>query len=113
MGTVLLTLLVSLDGDGSTTYMICVAALHPLFMRLGMNPLIMTCLMLLASGVMNLTPWGGPTARAASALHVDAADVFVPMIPSMVAAMIWLFLLAYLYGRRERRRLGIVELPGG
>ncbi|MEO5729107.1 MAG: SLC13 family permease, partial [Byssovorax sp.] len=34
MGTVLLTLVVSLDGDGSTTYMIGVAALHPLFKRL-------------------------------------------------------------------------------
>ncbi|MEO5725929.1 MAG: citrate:proton symporter, partial [Byssovorax sp.] len=81
--------------------------------RLRMNPLIMTCLMLLASGVMNLTPWGGPTARAASALHVDAADVFVPMIPSMIAAIVWLFVLAYLHGRRERKRLGILELPAG
>ncbi|MES2462292.1 MAG: CitMHS family transporter [Armatimonadota bacterium] len=111
LGTVLLTLLVSLDGDGSTTYMICVAALYPLFVRLRMNPLIMTCLMLLASGVMNLTPWGGPTARAASALHVDAAAVFVPMIPSMIAGIIWLFVLAYFYGRYERQRLGILELP--
>lgn len=41
LGTVFLTLTVSLDGDGSTTYMICVAAMLPLFKRLGMNPLIM------------------------------------------------------------------------
>jgi CitMHS family citrate-Mg2+:H+ or citrate-Ca2+:H+ symporter len=110
MGTVLLTLLVSLDGDGSTTYMICVAALYPLFKRLGMNPLIMTCLMLLSSGVMNLTPWGGPTARAASALHVDTAAIFVPMIPSMLISIAWLFVLAYLYGRYERRRLGVIDI---
>ena len=95
MGTVFLTLVVSLDGDGSTTYMICVAAMFPLYKRLGMNPLIMTCLMLLSSGVMNLTPWGGPTARAASALHVDPADVFVPMIAPMLLAIAWLFFLAY------------------
>lgn len=30
LGTVFLTTLVSLDGDGSTTYMICVAAMLPL-----------------------------------------------------------------------------------
>ena len=54
LGTVFLTLLVSLDGVGSTTYMICVAAMMPLYKRVGMNPLIMTCLMLLCSGVMNL-----------------------------------------------------------
>ena len=109
MGTVFLTLVVSLDGDGSTTYMICVAAMFPLYRRLGMNPLIMTCLMLLSSGVMNLTPWGGPTARAASALHVDPADVFVPMIAPMLLAIAWLFFLAYLYGRSERARLGILQ----
>ena len=27
---------------------------------------------------MNTLPWGGPTARAATALKVDAADIFVP-----------------------------------
>jgi CitMHS family citrate-Mg2+:H+ or citrate-Ca2+:H+ symporter len=110
LGTVFLTLLVSLDGDGSTTYMICVAAMMPLYKRVGMNPLIMTCLMLLCSGVMNLTPWGGPTARAASALQVDASEVFIPMIPSMIVAAAWLFFLAYLYGMYERKRLGVIEL---
>lgn len=110
IGTITLTIIVSLDGDGSTTYMICVAAMLPLYKRLGMSPLIMACLMMLASGIMNLTPWGGPTARAASALHVDPSDVFVPMILPMVIAIIWLYFLGYMYGRMERKRLGIVEL---
>ena len=110
IGTITLTIIVSLDGDGSTTYMICVAAMLPLYKRLGMSPLIMACLMMLASGIMNLTPWGGPTARAASALHVDPSDVFVPMILPMVIAIVWLYFLGYMYGRMERKRLGIVEL---
>ena len=87
LGTITLTLIVSLDGDGSTTYMICVAAMLPLYKRLGMSPLVMACLMMLASGIMNLTPWGGPTARAASALHVDPSDVFVPMIIPMLCSI--------------------------
>lgn len=110
IGTITLTLIVSLDGDGSTTYMICVAAMLPLYKRLGMSPLIMACLMMLASGIMNLTPWGGPTARAASALHVDPSDVFVPMILPMIVAIIWLYFLGFMYGRMERKLLGIVEL---
>ncbi|MDS7945591.1 CitMHS family transporter [Acinetobacter sp. ABJ_C1_1] len=110
LGTVFLTTLVSLDGDGSTTYMICVAAMLPLYQRLGMNTLIMTALMLLCSGVMNLTPWGGPTARAASALQVDPSHIFVPMILPMVISIGWLFFLAYLYGRYEQKRLGVIEL---
>ena len=45
--------------------MICVAAVLPLYSRLGMSPLVMACLIMLSSGVLNMTPWGGPTARAA------------------------------------------------
>lgn len=110
LGTITLTLIVSLDGDGSTTYMICVAAMLPLYKRLGMSPLIMACLMMLASGIMNLTPWGGPTARAASALHVDPTDVFVPMILPMLIAIAWLYFIGIMYGRMERQRLGIIEV---
>ncbi|MDY6483517.1 CitMHS family transporter [Acinetobacter faecalis] len=110
MDTITLTLIVSLDGDGSTTYMICVAAMLPLYKRLGMSPLIMACLMMLASGIMNLTPWGGPTARAASVLHVDPSDVFIPMILPMICAIFWLYFVGFMYGRMERKRLGIVEL---
>lgn len=110
LGTVVLTLVVSLDGDGSTTYMICVAALYPLYQRLGMNPLLLTCLLLLSSGIMNLTPWGGPMARAASALHVELGVLFVPLIPVMFAGIGALFGIAWLYGSRERQRLGVRAL---
>lgn len=112
MGTVILAALVSLDGDGSTTYMVTVAALLPLYRRLGLNPLILCCLLMLCSGVMNLTPWGGPTARAATALQIEAGALFLPMVPAMAAALAWLLALAWLYGRRERRRLGVLRLDG-
>lgn len=111
VGTVALALIVSLDGDGSTTYMICVGAMLPLYSRLKMSPTLMAGLIIMAGGIMNLTPWGGPTARAASALHVDPSDVFVPMIPSMVLGALVLFGVAYLYGLRERKRLGVLQLP--
>lgn len=38
VGTAVLALVVSLDGDGATTYMICVAAMLPLYSRVGMSP---------------------------------------------------------------------------
>ena len=56
LGTAALAMIVSLDGDGSTTYMICVAAVLPLYSRLGMSPLVMACLIMLSSGVLNMTP---------------------------------------------------------
>ncbi|SOE51322.1 Uncharacterized transporter, similarity to citrate transporter [plant metagenome] len=112
VGTTVLALMISLDGDGSTTYMIVVASMLPLYRRLKMNALNMTCLAMLSSGVMNLTPWGGPTARAASALHVDPADVFVPLVPAMGASILAILALSVYLGLRERRRLGKVTLPG-
>lgn len=61
VGTAILTIIVSLDGDGTTTYMITVSAMYPLYKRLGMNPLILAGVVMLGAGVTNLTPWGGPT----------------------------------------------------
>ncbi|HKR36541.1 MAG TPA: citrate:proton symporter, partial [Steroidobacteraceae bacterium] len=105
VGTALLAAFVSLDGDGSTTYMITVAAMLPLYRRLRLDPLNLTCVTILASGVMNLTPWGGPLARAASALHVEPAAVFVPMLPAMATGIAGVLGLAWLLGRREKQRL--------
>lgn len=112
VGSAVLALVVSMDGDGSTTYLICCAAMLPLYRRMGLNPLILACLLMLACGVTNITPWGGPTARAASALQLDAADIFVPMIPSMLAGMAFILLVAWILGRSERKRLGALSSTG-
>ena len=112
MGSAVLAMVVSMDGDGSTTYLICCAAMLPLYRRMGLNPLIRACLLMLACGVTNITPWGGPTARAASALQLDAADIFVPMIPSMLAGMAFILLVAWILGRRETARLGALSSTG-
>ncbi|MBB4860424.1 CitMHS family citrate-Mg2+:H+ or citrate-Ca2+:H+ symporter [Novosphingobium chloroacetimidivorans] len=108
IGTVVLCALVSLDGDGSTTYIITIAALLPLYKRFDMNRLYLCCLLMVTSAVMNLTPWGGPTARAASALKLDPAEVFLPLIPGMIAGIAFLIGLAAWFGRKERHRLGHV-----
>lgn len=110
LGTALLASVVSLDGDGSTTFMITVSAMLPLYRRLGMNLLVLTAVAATANGVMNTLPWGGPTARAATALHLDTGDIFVPMIPALGAGLLFVFLLAWVLGLRERRRLGVLTL---
>ncbi len=113
MGTAILAAFVSLDGDGSTTYMITVAAMLPLYQRLGMSALNLTCVTMLAGGVMNMTPWGGPLARAASALQVEPNAIFIPMLPGMVAGVAGVIGLSYILGMQERRRIGTLTLPSG
>ncbi|MFH9868712.1 CitMHS family transporter [Streptomyces lydicus] len=110
VGTALLAAIVSLDGDGSTTFMITVSALYPLYKRLKMSLVVMTGVASTANGVMNTLPWGGPTARAATALKLDAGDIFVPMIPALAVGLVAVFALAYVLGRRERKRLGVLTL---
>ncbi|MFE3882040.1 CitMHS family transporter [Streptomyces lydicus] len=110
LGTALLAAIVSLDGDGSTTFMITVSALYPLYKRLKMSLVVMTGVAATANGVMNTLPWGGPTARAATALKLDAGDIFVPMIPALAVGLVAVFALAYVLGRRERKRLGLLTL---
>ncbi|MFI9025061.1 CitMHS family transporter [Streptomyces sp. NPDC053560] len=114
VGTALLAAIVSLDGDGSTTFMITVSALYPLYKRLKMSLVVMTGVAATANGVMNTLPWGGPTARAATALKLDAGDIFIPMIPALATGLLAVFALAYVLGRRERKRLGTLTLgePG-
>ncbi|MBV1779329.1 CitMHS family transporter [Paeniglutamicibacter sp. ABSL32-1] len=105
MGTALLTGLISLDGDGSTTFIVVTAALLPIYLRLGMSPVVLTCVAGLTNGTLNIVPWGGPTARAAAALHVDASDVFVPMIPALAIGLVVVFGFAWAMGISERKRL--------
>ncbi|MEV6804848.1 citrate:proton symporter [Streptomyces sp. NPDC051132] len=110
VGTAVLAAIVSLDGDGSTTFMITVSAMYPLYKRLKMSLVVMTGVAAMANGVMNTLPWGGPTARAATALKLDASDIFVPMIPALATGLLFVLVLSYVLGRRERSRLGVLTL---
>lgn len=111
IGTAALATLVSIDGDGTTTALIVITAMLPVYRRVGMNPLILATLLGLSNSLMNFVPWGGPSARAASAAHVDLMDVFLPLLPAMIAGIGGVFLLAWLFGRSERRRLASHDAP--
>ena len=105
IGTAILTALISLDGDGSTTFIVVTAALLPVYQRLGLSPVVLTCVAGLTNGTLNIVPWGGPTARAAAALGVDASDVFLPMLPSLAVGIALCLAFAWSLGVSERRRL--------
>lgn len=110
VATAIITILVGLDGDGSSTFMVTVSAMLPLYIRLGMNRLILACVVALAAGVMNIIPWGGPLVRASASLQVEVSDLFIPLIPVMIAGLLWTLFSAYILGKKERARLGIIIL---
>ncbi|MCJ7988481.1 CitMHS family transporter [Priestia megaterium] len=110
VGTAIVTMLVSLDGDGASTFMITITALLPLYKRLKMNPLILSGVVALGAGVMNLAPWGGPTARAMTTFNADSSQLFNPVIPAMIAGIVWVLASTFWLGKKERQRLGVIEL---
>ena len=105
IGTVILASLVALDGDGTTTFIITVTAMMPLYKKIGMSLYLLSTLALLSIGVMNMLPWGGPTARAISALHLSTEDVFIPIMPAMAAGILFAFVVAYILGKRSKRHI--------
>lgn len=110
VGSAILGLIVSLDGDGSTTYLLCITAMLPLHRRLGVNPLILPAITMMGNSIMNIAPWGGPTARVMSALNLDASKVFTPLIAPMAAASLATVAIAWYFGLKERARLGKLQV---
>lgn len=110
VGTAILAAIVSLDGDGTTTTMIVCSALIPVYDKLKIKKLYLATLIILQNSIMNLIPWGGPTARVMSALKLESADILAPLLPGMAIALVYVVGVAYYLGLKERKRLGVVHL---
>ena len=102
LGTAALATVAHLDGAGASTFMVTVPAMLPIYRRLGMDPLILTCTTAMAAGTMNILPWGGPATRAATALQVGVGELFNPLVVPTVAGIVMVFVLAGLIGLRAR-----------
>lgn len=110
LGTALLSTLVSLDGDGTTTIMICCAALLPVYTKLKINRAWLAIFVIAPNGVINLLPWGGPTARLLAVMPLDSGELLAKLIPIMLIGVIVTLLMAAFVGMKERKRLGIVNM---
>jgi CitMHS family citrate-Mg2+:H+ or citrate-Ca2+:H+ symporter len=106
VGTAILALLVALDGDGTTSYMIICSAFLPIYRRLGINPLAIALIATMALGTISgSTPWGGAATRGISVLQLDANEYFVHMIPPMALTSVFIILIAFIVGMRARKNV--------
>jgi citrate-Mg2+:H+ or citrate-Ca2+:H+ symporter, CitMHS family len=110
VGTALLTMIVHLDGDGTATFMIVITAFLPIYKELKMNRLVLAGIVALSVGPLHLVPWSGTSARAITTLNTTAPELFNPNVPAILAGIGWVLLVAYIFGMRERKRLGIIHL---
>ncbi len=108
IGTAILTMLVHLDGDGTATFMIVVSAFLPIYRQLKISPIVLAGIVALSVGPMHLVPWSGTSARAISTLNSNAVEIFNPNIPAVIGGIMWVFIVAFILGKKEQKRLGIV-----
>ena len=74
--TALIATIAHLDGTTAVTVLITIPAMYPVYKKMNIDSRILLCLTGASMGVMNLLPWGGPTARAATVLAMDATELW-------------------------------------
>lgn len=105
VGTYLIALIGHLDGAGATTFLLAVPAMLPIYKAMRMRKLTLAAVVAMGAGVMNLTPWGGPTLRAATALEMDVAELYAPIIIPQIIGVITGLFIAYYLGKQEAKLL--------
>ena len=114
MATAIVAACVSLNGDGTTTTLICCTAFIPLYKKLNMKMMNLGVLVILMNTIMNLLPWGGPTARVISVLQgqpgVNDQTILRALLPGMAVSIVYMLGVAYYLGLKERKRIGIQTL---
>ncbi len=105
MATVLTATIVTMNGDTTTTIIICAAAFLELWRAMRMKLMYLAILIVTPIGIFNQLPWGGPTIAASTAMGVSVSHLFKALLPGMLAAEVFAIGLAYYLGRKERKRL--------
>lgn len=105
VATSLIAVVAHLDGACASTYLISIPVMLPIFKKMKLNPLILLLLVGLSAGVMNLVPWGGPTIRAATAIDMDATELWISMIPMQIFGLVVSLCGAVICGKLETARL--------
>lgn len=103
--TAAISAVVSLDGDGTTTVLIVTAAVLSLFKKMKMKQIYLALLIAVPNSILNYVPWSGPMARAMPVLNIGPKEFFLPLIPGMIASLLFAFFMAWKLGMNERKRL--------
>lgn len=98
VATAIIATIAHLDGTTATTVLITIPALYPVYKAMNIDSKILLCLTGACMGVMNLLPWGGPVARAATVLAMDANELWHLLIPIQIIGLFFNIGLAVLLG---------------
>jgi CitMHS family citrate-Mg2+:H+ or citrate-Ca2+:H+ symporter len=93
-----------LDGAGTTTIMITLPLMMPLFDKMKIDRRALGLCMGISVGAMNLVPWTGPTRYTAIVLNMDTVGFWRYILPAQIIMILLGFVVAFLLSRRELGR---------
>ncbi|WP_448853878.1 SLC13 family permease [Corynebacterium frankenforstense] len=104
-GTAAIGIVAHLDGSGSTTFLLTIPALLPLYRALGISRYILITIVALAASVMNMVPWAGPLGRAGAVIAQEPSDIWLRLLPIQGVAVVLVLVVAAGLGLQRRRRI--------
>ena len=104
-GTAAIGIVAHLDGSGSTTFLLTIPALLPLYRALGISRYILITIVIvaLAASVMNMVPWAGPLGRAGAVIAQEPSDIWLRLLP--IQGVVLVLVVAAGLGLQRRRRI--------
>ena len=89
----------------ATTVLLVCGAMIPIYKKMNMKLRNLAAILAMGSGLMNMSPWGGPTLRAAVVMETDLTQFFKPMlVPILITIAIGLIPVVMM-GLSETKRL--------
>ena len=105
IGTYVLSIVGHLDGSATTTVLLVCGAMIPIYQKMHMRLRNLAAILAMAAGLMNISPWGGPTLRAATVMEADLTEFFQPMLVPILITIAVGLIPVVLLGLSETKRL--------
>lgn len=100
----IVAIIAHIEGATAATVLVTVPAMLPLYRRLHIRPEALLAIVAIGMGVMNLLPWGGPTARLSAILGIGVTELWRHLIPTQIFGCIVVIICAATIGLLEKRR---------
>lgn len=105
IGTYILSIVGHLDGSATTTVLLVCGAMIPIYKKMHMRLRNLACILAMAAGLMNISPWGGPTLRASVVMEADLTEFFQPMLVPIILTLAIGVIPVIFLGLSEIKRL--------
>lgn len=112
LGTAAIAIVAHLDGSGSTTFLLTIPALLPLYEAMNISRYVLLTIVALSASVMNMLPWGGPVGRASSVIGPSPNEIWTHLLPVQGVAIVLVFIVAAIFGLVESRRSSAGQAAG-